>query len=503
MAKSVDFDVVIIGGGPAGSCAALRLLGLGHRVALIEQELFPRKHVGESLSPGIRYIFKYLQADELLYSGQYVDGLPSCLIWETQTPVHMTAEQRGEGLMVSRGKLDKDLIQLAVQRGLKLFQPARFESCNQTDTGWLVTLKADTVRSTIKTTFILDARGRKGVRLQDRIITAPATIVLYADMPATDMPHCTLIEAKNEGWLWGSPLPDKQFRMMAFLRPDVVKKAALNETFTTILSGSQLFQPGIGTGLTSKIQTCLLQNYSHNNPWETNYIRLGETAFTLDPLSSTGVEKAMRLSLQAVIAVNTILQGGNIHLAKDFFEAKMIESIVTHRFWTRNYYAAAWPGQQQPFWNERSQDLLNSNGLQTEFHTRLLTEINNYQEARPRNIQTTDIHVNSFFTCHWHDKISVAKDLLYIQTSCVVNDQLETKTAVKLDPAEKEIAYLEDIEILPLLALIDTLDTLGDLIYKWTRKMSFEQAKRIAIGLFNLQIICKADLQSLAILDTF
>ena len=42
-------DIVVVGGGPAGSIAATRLAQLGHRVVVLERERFPRYHIGESL----------------------------------------------------------------------------------------------------------------------------------------------------------------------------------------------------------------------------------------------------------------------------------------------------------------------------------------------------------------------------------------------------------------------------------------------------------------------
>src|SRR6478609_991070 len=46
-----DYDAILIGAGPAGSCASAILAEYGHRVLVIEREKFPRYHVGESLIP--------------------------------------------------------------------------------------------------------------------------------------------------------------------------------------------------------------------------------------------------------------------------------------------------------------------------------------------------------------------------------------------------------------------------------------------------------------------
>ena len=51
MKNAQTFDVIIIGGGPAGSSAAAMLAGYGHRVLVLEREKFPRYHVGESMIP--------------------------------------------------------------------------------------------------------------------------------------------------------------------------------------------------------------------------------------------------------------------------------------------------------------------------------------------------------------------------------------------------------------------------------------------------------------------
>src|SRR6187431_121521 len=46
-----NFDVLVIGGGPGGSAASTYLAKAGFRVLLLEKEVFPRFHIGESLLP--------------------------------------------------------------------------------------------------------------------------------------------------------------------------------------------------------------------------------------------------------------------------------------------------------------------------------------------------------------------------------------------------------------------------------------------------------------------
>ena len=58
------YDVVVVGGGPAGSTAGAFLAQAGRRVLLVEREPFPRFHVGESLLPATLPILDRLASTE-------------------------------------------------------------------------------------------------------------------------------------------------------------------------------------------------------------------------------------------------------------------------------------------------------------------------------------------------------------------------------------------------------------------------------------------------------
>ncbi|KAF9564816.1 FAD binding domain-containing protein [Agrocybe pediades] len=65
-------DVLIIGGGPAGSYAAAALAREGIKVTLLEASKFPRYHVGESLIPSIRHYLRFIGAEEKMVKHGFV-----------------------------------------------------------------------------------------------------------------------------------------------------------------------------------------------------------------------------------------------------------------------------------------------------------------------------------------------------------------------------------------------------------------------------------------------
>src|SRR5437867_3130636 len=124
-------DVVIVGGGPAGAASAMFLAREGIKPLIIEQEKYPRFHIGESLTGGGGQVLRQLGLDAEMYTRKYpckqgvkVYGQSKAGSWF----VPVTGRDADWKLFpwdtwqVRRSDFDKMMLEEAVARGATLIQ---------------------------------------------------------------------------------------------------------------------------------------------------------------------------------------------------------------------------------------------------------------------------------------------------------------------------------------------------------------------------------------------
>jgi hypothetical protein len=68
---------------------------------------------------------------------------------------------------------------------------------------------------------------------------------------------------------------------------------------------------------------------------------------------------------------------------------------------------------------------------------------------------------------------------------------LQLRTAIRHPNLDREIAYVEEVELSPLLSMANKSATFGAIVEEWTTLLPFEQAVRIAFFLWDKDILCE------------
>src|SRR3954470_19282669 len=121
-------QVVIAGGGPAGSVAALCLRKLGREVTLLERQPFPRYRIGESLLPGTISILSRLGLAELIAAANFPKKRAATFVWGDDRPPWTFPFATPKALpwvfdhayQVNRAEFDKILLDAAAERGAEV-----------------------------------------------------------------------------------------------------------------------------------------------------------------------------------------------------------------------------------------------------------------------------------------------------------------------------------------------------------------------------------------------
>lgn len=485
-------DVFVIGAGPAGLCAALRLQQLGYRVMLIERSAqWPRPQIGEALTPGVRNIVDLLDANAALEGIPLVARLPARVRWrntEAEDVMH------GDSAVVERARFDAALLLLAAKRGIGVLRPARVLAYSGEALAWHLEIGQERghERGTVhvQARFVIDASGRgSGAARLDCARALAATWAEWhgADL-SPDLSDTTRVEALETGWLWGTRLPDRSYRVMLLADPAAQRQTPGKPEgrLHAACAASTLFLELAALPSLTEIRVCSATPYLDTCAWRPGWIKTGDAAFAIDPISSSGVEKAMRFSLQAVTAAHTFLQSGDPvqqALAGEFLEERLIETCARHCAWTRGYYGEAWCADT-PFWHERSAPFLPTgvDAEQARWRARL------EQHASHIDLAATEPALPPA-PPQRHEAIRFAPGLVTVRALCVVDDLVQERAALAHPRLARPLAFYEDQPLLPALDILSHEPTFDEALHTLTATMEQDKALRLLAWLWQQGVI--------------
>lgn len=169
------YEALVVGGGPAGSTAALALVRAGWSVAVVEKAAFPRRKVcGEYISATTWPVLRALGvADELASRAGPPVRRVGFFTREAAVEAPMPHDDGEWGRAIGRDLLDRALLETARAAGAEIFQPCAVGAVRSADDGFVVSLQAGE-STEAHARIVIDAHGswERGFRASAR--QAPA-----------------------------------------------------------------------------------------------------------------------------------------------------------------------------------------------------------------------------------------------------------------------------------------------------------------------------------------
>ncbi|UMP03432.1 tryptophan 7-halogenase [Amycolatopsis sp. EV170708-02-1] len=333
-----DYDVIVVGGGPGGSTAAGLTAAEGHRVLLLDKDVFPRYQIGESLLPAtIHGICAMLGVRDDIERAGFVRKHGGTFKWGTRPEpwtFSFAASDRMAGptsyaYQVERARFDTLLLDGARRLGAEVRQEHRALGTIRTgDRIGGVRYLDDTGRERRATArFVVDASGH-GSRLHHDVGGTREysphfrNLALFGyfegggRMPAPGSGNILCVSF-TDGWFWYIPLSDTLTSVGA-----VVKHSSANRVqgdpaaaYTSLIGECPL----IGELLRNARRATeppydrlrVRKDYSYDRTalWAPGMVLVGDAACFIDPVFSSGVHLATYSALLAARSINSVLAG--------------------------------------------------------------------------------------------------------------------------------------------------------------------------------------------------
>ena len=223
----VNPDVIVIGGGPAGSTTSTLIAQRGYRVQLFERDRFPRFHIGESLIPETYWVLQRLnmlpkmQASHFVkkYSVQFVNsqGKESAPFYFWDNKPHECSQT----WQVVRSEFDKMMLDNAREHGVDAQEGVRVLEV-LFDGDRAVGVKIRDQQNNDREVFakvVVDASGQTAMlqnrfklRLWDPVLNKGAIWTYwegaYRDTGRDEGATLVMQTADKQGWFWYIPQHD-------------------------------------------------------------------------------------------------------------------------------------------------------------------------------------------------------------------------------------------------------------------------------------------------------
>jgi flavin-dependent dehydrogenase len=329
----VAVDVIVIGGGPAGSASARLLAQWGHRVRLVTKPVDERRGLAESLPPSTHKLLAEAGVfDDIVRAGFY-RSTGNTVYWASREPRVEAFD--GAGFQVFRPDLDRVMLDAAKRAGVEIET-------------------SDFKLQTSNFPLVLDCSGRAGVIARQYRVMQPEhrTAALVGvwrrsdRWPTPDETH-TIVETFDEGWAWSVPT-SREVRHVGLM----VERGAL---YADVLAQTHAMRALVAGAELQRTFACDASVYYSDRYAGPGFFLVGDAGSFIDPLSSFGVKKALASAWMAAVAAHTcLIDSSRADAAIAFFDAWERRVYDDHLRRSRDFAHQAVGAHPHPFWTTRA-----------------------------------------------------------------------------------------------------------------------------------------------------
>jgi flavin-dependent dehydrogenase len=294
-------DLLVVGGGPAGTAAAIWAALAGLRVRLFERSVYPRHRPGETLHPGLGTLFRQLGVEARVSAASALRPEAIEVEWSgrrSRQAFGADSDGAWRGYQVAREVLDSILLERAREVGVEIEQPAA-AGAPLVRRGRVAGVRAGGAEMAAR--FVVDATGaagwlRRHLRLEREVASPPLRAYYgYCEGDLPSLADAPSMSGDDAGWTWTAQISPRRLHWTRLA-----------------LDGRRAAEPPESMAPFARIGRVrgadATWRYVHPAAGP-GYFLVGDAAIVLDPAAASGVLRALMSGMMAGHAIAGILAG--------------------------------------------------------------------------------------------------------------------------------------------------------------------------------------------------